>query len=61
MEKAKFKCPECGFAEELNIPENSCLQFHKCGNCGKVISPPKGVCCVICAYADKKCPVSGKV
>jgi hypothetical protein len=61
MERAKFRCPECGFKENISIPKKSCLQFHECKKCGKMISSPKGVCCIICAYTDKKCPVPGIV
>lgn len=59
MAKASMKCPECGFVKKVDIPETSCMVFWKCPGCGKMISAPKGECCVICAYSDKKCPVHG--
>jgi len=39
-----------------------CLVFHKCEKCEKIISVPESSdnCCVICEYADKKCPVGLK-
>ena len=55
--KAIFKCPECGTEEEIEIPENTCLQFHECKTCKKQISVPKGECCIICSYSNEKCPV----
>ncbi|HIH33619.1 MAG TPA: hypothetical protein HA227_05225 [Candidatus Diapherotrites archaeon] len=55
METAVLKCPKCGFEQELEIPESSCLQFFKCENCGELISAPNGECCVICAFSNKKC------
>lgn len=54
--KATFKCPECGAEEEIEIPENVCMQFHKCKSCRKLIATSEEKCCVICSYSDKKCP-----
>jgi len=56
--KAKFKCPECGFKEEIEIPENTCIAFWKCKGCKNLISTPEGECCIVCAHSDKKCLVS---
>ena len=56
-ETANLKCPYCGFIMEVEIPQNGCLAFYKCQKCQKIISSPKGECCVICAFSDKKCPV----
>lgn len=57
MDLAVFKCPECGFKEEIEIPKNKCLQFHKCKSCNKLITVPKNSCCIICSYTNKKCPM----
>ena len=58
MDKARIKCPECSHLQEIEIPANSCLSFYQCEKCKKLISAPQDVCCVICAYSDKKCPVA---
>lgn len=58
IEKARFKCPECGYVEEINIPENVCMISYKCKNCKKTIWTPKESCCIICSYSDKKCLMS---
>ncbi len=58
MEKAKIECPQCKYVQEIEIPDNKCLPFYRCDGCRKVISSPQDICCVICAYSDKKCPVS---
>lgn len=58
MIKANIKCPECQYVQEIEIPKSSCLPLYKCDKCQKVISAPKDICCVICAYSDKKCPVA---
>ena len=56
-DKAKLKCPHCGYIQEVIIPQNSCLHFYECKTCHKTISPTPGSCCVICAYSDKTCHV----
>jgi hypothetical protein len=60
VDKAEIKCPECNYVQEIGIPEKNCLPFYICQGCKNVISAPKGICCVICAYSDKKCLVAGK-
>lgn len=62
MEKANLTCPHCGHTQEVDIPQNGCLTFHKCEKCQQIISVPKESkhCCVICEYSDKKCPVAVK-
>lgn len=49
-------CPECGFAEKLEMPLNSCLFFHTCSSCGVRLKPKAGDCCVFCSYGDVPCP-----
>ena len=56
MSKANITCPECSYIQEIEIPEDRCLSFYRCEKCQKIISTPKDICCVICAYSDKKCP-----
>ena len=55
---ANIKCPECSHMQEIEIPEGSCLPFYKCNGCRKITPAPKDICCVVCAYSDKKCPVA---
>ena len=49
-------CPECGAQEEEKMPTDSCQFFYDCTNCGKVLRPKKGDCCVYCSYGSVKCP-----
>ena len=49
-------CPECGFQKEEEMPENACQFFYECTNCGVVIKPKQGDCCVYCSYGTVKCP-----
>lgn len=62
MDKAELTCPYCGHKEEVEIPQNGCLAFHKCEKCEKLISVPEvsDNCCVICEFSDKTCPVGNK-
>jgi len=62
MEKANLTCPHCGHTQQVDIPQNGCLAFHKCEKCQQIISVPKESkhCCVICEYSDKKCPVANQ-
>lgn len=59
-EIANLKCPYCGEVQGIEVPKEKCLAFHICSECGRLIKAPKGSCCVICAYSDRKCGVSIK-
>jgi DNA-directed RNA polymerase subunit RPC12/RpoP len=54
--KATITCPTCGFKREEQMPINVCQHFYKCLNCGEVLKPKDGDCCVFCSFADSKCP-----
>lgn len=49
-------CPECNFRKEEVMPENACVHFYKCKNCGSILKPKQGDCCVFCSYGNVKCP-----
>ena len=53
---SKLTCPECGFAQDLEMPTDTCQFFHECENCRAVLKPKEGDCCVFCSYADVPCP-----
>ena len=53
---SKLTCPECGFAQDLEMPTDACQFFHECENCRAVLKPKQGDCCVFCSYADTPCP-----
>jgi rubredoxin len=54
--KSTITCPECGFKKEEIMPENACLHFYECNNCGILLKPKQGDCCVFCSYGTVKCP-----
>ncbi|RMD99288.1 MAG: hypothetical protein D6816_15150 [Bacteroidetes bacterium] len=62
MEKTKIElesiitCPHCGHAEKETMPEDACQYFYECKNCGKVLKPKPGDCCVYCSYGSVPCP-----
>jgi len=49
-------CPACGFAREEIMPTDACLFFYECTNCGELLKPKPGDCCVFCSYGSHKCP-----
>ena len=51
-----INCPFCGFKKEEEIPVNACQYFYKCTNCGRILKPTEGDCCVFCSYGTVKCP-----
>lgn len=55
-EETIIHCPTCGFAREETMPTNFCLIRYECRNCGEILQPQAGDCCVFCSYADDKCP-----
>ena len=54
--KAILTCPKCGVKQEAEMPTNACQHFYKCTNCGEILKPKEGDCCVFCSYADSICP-----
>ncbi|MEO7521128.1 MAG: GDCCVxC domain-containing (seleno)protein [Gemmatimonas sp.] len=58
-----LRCPACGHAEQLEMPTDACMFFHACAECGVVLRPLSGDCCVFCSYGSVPCPpvqVAGK-
>ncbi|WP_444946494.1 GDCCVxC domain-containing (seleno)protein [Microbulbifer sp. VTAC004] len=49
-------CPECGYKQVESMPVNACQWFYECGQCGKLLSPKQGDCCVFCSYGSVPCP-----
>jgi hypothetical protein len=49
-------CPECGHQAKELMPTNACQFFYDCQDCGALLRPLEGDCCVFCSYGDVKCP-----
>ena len=56
MTKTKLTCPECGTAQDTEMPTDACQFFYECTSCRAVLKPEQGDCCVFCSYADVPCP-----
>lgn len=54
--KSIIACPECGYEKEEEIPTNYCQLKYQCTNCGAILKPKKGDCCVYCSYGTERCP-----
>ncbi len=54
--KSVITCPSCGFRKEELMPEDSCRILYECENCGAILRPRKGDCCVFCSYGSVDCP-----
>lgn len=54
--KSTITCPDCGFKKEETMLTDSCQFFYECTNCGVILKPKPGDCCVYCSYGDVKCP-----
>lgn len=54
--KSIITCPYCGHKIEETMPTDACQYFYECENCGKVIKPKEGDCCVYCSYGTVPCP-----
>ena len=53
---AMMTCPYCGESYGVEMPTDRCVVMFGCPECGRVITPKNGDCCVFCSYADKRCP-----
>ena len=49
-------CPKCGFSKKETMPADACQFFYECTNCGEVLKPNKGDCCIFCSFGSVKCP-----
>jgi rubredoxin len=54
--ESTLRCPNCGFEKKEIMPTDHCLIFYECTNCGHVLTPKDGDCCVFCSYGTVKCP-----
>ncbi|MFQ5564377.1 MAG: GDCCVxC domain-containing (seleno)protein [Parvularculaceae bacterium] len=54
--ESTITCPECGHRSTDVMPVDACQFFYDCKNCGAVLKPKPGDCCVYCSFGDVKCP-----
>ncbi len=53
---ATLTCPECGHRKSERMPVDACQFYYDCEECGVLLKPKPGDCCVYCSYADVPCP-----
>lgn len=53
---SELSCPECGARHRESMPEDSCQWFWRCPDCGALLKPKPGDCCVFCSYGSVPCP-----
>lgn len=55
---AKVTCPKCSGQNELEVPDNACLQSYVCSSCDEKVTVPEDSenCCVVCDSLDGACP-----
>jgi hypothetical protein len=49
-------CPSCGAQARETMPGDACQHFYECRNCGRLLRPEPGDCCVFCSYGTVPCP-----
>lgn len=49
-------CPRCGFSRRETMPLDACQFYYQCANCGALLRPKAGDCCVFCSYGSVPCP-----
>ena len=49
-------CPQCGIAEEVEMPVDACQYFYECRHCHALLKPKVGDCCVFCSFGTIQCP-----
>jgi hypothetical protein len=54
--QSTLTCPACAFRQSELMPMDACLFFHECRNCGRMMRPKPGDCCVFCSFGSVKCP-----
>jgi hypothetical protein len=54
--EATITCPVCGFTKLEVMPLDACQHSYRCEECGAMLNPRPGDCCVFCSYADVVCP-----
>jgi uncharacterized Zn finger protein len=54
--KSEITCPNCGHKKVETMPTEACQFFYECENCGVMLKPKEGDCCVYCSYGTVHCP-----
>ncbi len=53
---SEVTCPQCGHRKIETMPTDRCIYFYECEECGTLLKPLTGDCCVFCSFGSVKCP-----
>lgn len=53
---SEITCPRCGHQKIETMPTDACIYFYECEECGTLLKPNQGDCCVFCSFGSVKCP-----
>lgn len=56
LQESDVTCPECGNTTSVSMPEDACVYFWECPECGSIVKPRNDDCCVCCSYGTVPCP-----
>jgi hypothetical protein len=54
--ESTITCPHCRAQRTETMPTDACVHFYECKQCGEMLRPKPGDCCVFCSYGTVKCP-----
>jgi hypothetical protein len=54
--ESTITCPSCGRKETETMPTDACQYFYECKECGALLKPKRGDCCVYCSFGTVPCP-----
>ncbi len=56
LQQSVITYPGCGHAQSEHMPENACVRYYDCKQCGELLEPRAGDCCVFCSFGSVPCP-----
>ena len=54
--ESTLTCPRCRHQAVRRMPVDACVRFWECPECGVLLHPHAGDCCVFCSYGSVPCP-----
>lgn len=54
--QSTLTCPRCAHQASEIMPIAACQFFYDCKECGALLRPKAGDCCVFCSYGSVQCP-----
>jgi hypothetical protein len=56
VHQSVITCPQCRAEHTETMPVDACQYYYECPDCGKLLRPLPGDCCVFCSYGTVPCP-----